>query len=646
MNIAQKIWDTPPFARGVIGALVFAGVFLISRSGYLQPLELWSYDGWLRLRPALSLSSAQTRIALITISEEDIQELGQWPISDAILAAALRRIEEHQPRAIGIDIYRDVPVPPGHEELETIFSHHSNIVATMKFGGGSKGGVAAPPVLKDTEQVGFNDVVVDPGGTVHRGLLFLDDGDSVAYSFALRLALQYLEKEGILPQPDTANPEHLRLGQTTLRPFEANDGGYVDADAKGYQFVLDFREKPSSFSRYPMTRLLAGEIDAAALKDKIVLLGVTAQSVKDLFYTPLGGSGEMQETYGIELHALVTSQLLRSALEGDRPIATVSDGLEALWILLWSILGAVLGQYRRSSIRYVLVLMGGLLLLGSVVYSMFLGGWWIPLAGPSLAWVLSSSIVISYLLRQESQQRALLMNLFARHLSPEIAEEIWEHRDEFLEDNRPRPRKMVATVMFTDVYQFTALSEKLEPQVLIGWLNEYLESITPLITAHRGVVIRFIGDAIMAAFGVPLARTAETEIREDAIQAVECALAMERKIIDLNIRWNARKLPTVGMRVGIYTGPLVVGSIGNSQRLEYSIHGDTVNTASRLESFDKDNFMPDYFHQPTRILIGDATLGYVNQRFKVQRYGEFQLRGKEQKDLIYRVLGKSKVQVS
>jgi adenylate cyclase len=145
----------------------------------------------------------------------------------------------------------------------------------------------------------------------------------------------------------------------------------------------------------------------------------------------------------------------------------------------------------------------------------------------------------------------------------------------------------------------------------------------------------------MAAFGVPLARTTEAEIQEDATHAIECALAMERMVIDLNRRWDARQLPKVGMRVGIYTGPLVVGSIGNSKRLEYSIHGDMVNTASRLESFDKDNFMPDFFNRPIRILIGDATLGYLNHRFKVQRYGEFQLRGKEQKVDIHRVLGRN-----
>jgi adenylate cyclase len=637
MKVAQKNRDTPLIARLVIASLVFAGVLLAWHGGYLQTIELGAYDDWIRLRP--TLSAGQPRIALITITENDIQRLGQWPLSDETLARSLERLLGYQPRAIGIDIYRDIPVPPGREALDRVLSRHPNIIATMQFGDKKEAGVAPPPVLVDTQQVGFNDILVDPDETVRRGLLFLDQGESTAYSFALRLALRYLEKPGVSPQPDPVHPEHLRLGRTTLRPFEANDGGYVNADARGYQFLLDFRETPAAMAHYTLTQLLAGEIDPAALKDKIVLVGVTAQSVKDFFHTPQSGwFGENRDTHGVELHALITDQLLRSALDGHTPIATLSDAWEALWILCWSLLGAWLG-YRRSSARYLLGLAGGLLSLGSLVYLMFLGGRWLPLAGPALAWLLSSSIVIAYLLKQESQQRAHLMHLFARHISPEIAEEIWRQRDQFLSGNRPRPTKMTATVMFSDVFGFTQLSEQLEPQVLMAWLNEYLEAITPVISAHQGVVIRFIGDAILAAFGVPLARGSETQVQQDALNAVECALAMERKMLELNHRWRDRGLPAVGTRIGITTGPVVAGSIGDSARLEYSIHGDTVNTAARLESFDKDSFTPDFLSRPSRILIGESTLRYVEHRFVTEPYGQSLLRGKARSVGVFRVLG-------
>jgi adenylate cyclase len=230
-------------------------------------------------------------------------------------------------------------------------------------------------VLRGTERVGFNDIVVDPGGIVRRGLLFLDDEETTAYSFALRLALLYLQEEGIVPQPGPANPEHLRLGPTTIPPFEANDGSYAGADARGYQFLLDFREPSEVFPHYSLSRLLSGEIDLGTFKDKIVLIGVTAESVKDLFYTPRSyGLRSHQEVPGVVLHALITSQLLRAALAGRATLTTLSDQQEAVWILIWTVVGSLLGLTGRSPWRFALILITGPLLLGVTSYICFIEG--------------------------------------------------------------------------------------------------------------------------------------------------------------------------------------------------------------------------------------------------------------------------------
>lgn len=637
MNAARTDLGSPFIASLVVAMVVFLGILMLSRGGYLESMELGAYDWLLRLRPALTASSPP-RIALVTTTENDIRESGHWPIPDRTLAQILGQLAGHHPRAIGLDIYRDIPVPPGREELNAVLIRHPRIITVTKFGDGGESGVAPPPLLKDTEQVGFSDILVDPGGTVRRALLFLDQEGATAYSFALRLALLYLQAEGIVPQPDAAEPSHLRLGLTTIPPFEANDGGYVGADARGYQFLLDFREPPEAFPRYSLTQLLSGEADLGAVKDKIVLIGVAAESVKDFFYTPHSrGLRFDQEVPGVVLHALITSQLLRMALEGHHPVTTLSVWQEQVWILLWSILGGLLGREGRSAPRFALVLACGLLLLGSAVYIAFMGGWWILLTAPAFAWVLSVALTTAYRVNQERRQRALLMNLFARHVAPEIAEEIWQHRDQFLSMGRLRPQKATATVMFTDVQGFTGIAEKLEPEILINGLNEYLENITPLVHAHGGVVIRFIGDAIMAVFGVPVPRHTQLEMRRDAVNAVECALAMERKLGDLNRRWRERQWPAIGMRIGIYTGPVVTGSVGDRERMEYNVYGDTVNIASRLESFDKDHFAPDFFNRPCRILIGEATLHHLDDQFETERVGQVQLRGKDQAVTIFRV---------
>ena len=153
--------------------------------------------------------------------------------------------------------------------------------------------------------------------------------------------------------------------------------------------------------------------------------------------------------------------------------------------------------------------------------------------------------------------------------------------------SRPHPQRLTATVLFTDLEGFTSVSECLGEQALMDWLATYLDVMSQQVMAHGGVINKYMGDAIMALFGVPIPHTSAAEISQDAVHAVQCALAMRRELIQLNRRWRDQQQPTIRMRVGIYTGPLVAGTVGSAERLEYTVYGDTVN-ASRLESYEKD----------------------------------------------------------
>jgi adenylate cyclase len=298
----------------------------------------------------------------------------------------------------------------------------------------------------------------------------------------------------------------------------------------------------------------------------------------------------------------------------------------------------VIGLWLLSPWRFVLVVGSGIALLALGSYAAFVYGWWIPVVPPVITWVLSAIIVTASVSYRETRQRALLQQLFERHSSPQVVNAIWEHRHDFMHNGRPRSQRMVITVLFTDLAGFTTISETMEPQELVDWLDEYMEAMAPHVIDHHGVILRFTGDGILAAFGVPLARNTEEEIRQDAIHAVQCALGMQRELIRRNRIWLEQKEPTIAMRVGIATGPAVAGSLGSSQRLEYTIHGDTVNTASRLESFEKDNFVPDFYHEPCRILVGESTRSYLDHQFHIQEVGEVTLKGKEQKVAVYHVL--------
>jgi len=498
--------------------------------------------------------------------------------------------------------------------------------------------VGPPQVLQGSDRVGFTDVIVDHGGTVRRALLLMDDGRHVFYSLALRLALLHFQAEGVAVQGDPRHPGHLRVGNTTLRPFEQSDGAYVRADARGYQLLLDYRDPPDAFPVITLGELLAGKFDPRLVENRIVLLGVTADSVKDSFYAPharaLGGRSTL---HGVALHGHIVSQLARAGRAGHAPVAVPGEAAEGLWILLWTLLGGTAAFALRSAWRFALVIAAGIVLLAASAQGLFVLGWWMPLLPPVLGWVGAGALVTAYVSNRERRERASLMGLFSSYMSAPLAQAIWKERDQFLSGGRPRPRRLTATILFSDVVDFTTVSETLEPQVLMDWFYEFMAAVTPLVNDHGGVILRFLGDSIMAAFGAPVARTTPGQIREDAVNAVKCALAMQERVSALNRRLEQLGLPLISMRVGILTGPVVAGSLGSAARLEYNLHGDTVNTASRLESFDKEGFAPDYFGAPCRIFVGESTRMLLGEEFRIELIGDFRLKGKVRPTRIYRV---------
>ncbi len=203
---------------------------------------------------------------------------------------------------------------------------------------------------------------------------------------------------------------------------------------------------------------------------------------------------------------------------------------------------------------------------------------------------------------REKGQKAVLMQLFSKHVSPQVAESLWEQREQFLQGGRPRSQGLVVTSMFTDLQGFSTISEKQDPEILMKWLNTYLEMMTTTVMEHDGVVDDFFGDGIKINFGVPIPRNSEEEIAGDASNAVSCALAMERKMIKLNSMMVAQGYHPLRMRIGIYTGSVVAGSLGSADRMKYTTLGDTVNTAARLESFSKELDLPQLADRPCRIL--------------------------------------------
>jgi adenylate cyclase len=631
----------PTLVSLVLGFGASLLVIGLRSTGVLQFVELATYDAYLRVKEHQNVP--EPRIVLVQTVEEDIQKLKEWPLSDRRMTEALRKILAGNPRAVGVDLYRDIPVPPGTDELNAVLLRDKRVFVIEKFGKDAAKRVAGPPVLQGTERIGFSDVTPDDDGVVRRGLLFLDDGKTSSTSLALRLALAYLAEEGVTPQPDTSDPAHIRLGRVTLRPFEANDGGYVGADAQGYQYLLDFRGGAQRFKTYSLGDVLEGRVEPNLINGKIVIFGVNAESVKDEFLTPFDRfTRRGHATAGIAVHGYEVSQLIRAALQGDTPIQFLSDRFENLWILLWSLAAAMVGRLSRSTVRFSLATTAGLLLLVGATLFAFLEHWWLPVAPAGIVWLASAGLVTAFLSGHERQEKKFLMDLFSRSVSPAIADEMWKQRASFIKGGRLEPRTMTVTILFSDLAGFTTVSERLAPAQLMDWLNQYMETMAGLVIKHGGVVDDYYGDAIKANFGVPVPRTTAEEIRRDAANAMRCALDMRREMEKLVASWSAEGAPLVKVRVGIATGSVVAGCLGSAQRMKYTTIGDVVNTAARLESYGKE--IPERLVNPyCQVMVAASTVAQLDGEFKLEPIGTLQLKGKTQGVDVFALTGSPEV---
>jgi len=629
-----------PLATLAIGLAAFAVVTCARELGWLVSWELGAYDNYLR---ALPPRTEQAPVTLVWIREAEISEYGH-PLPDHVMVSALERLLEHRPRAVGIDVYRDRPTGEGWEELRELFRAHPELVIVEKLADAQHPAVPPPPFLNDRRQVGFADIAPDPDGVTRRGLLMLwDEQGQVYLSLSLQLALLYLHGDGISMTADPETPEYVRIGPTTLPPFRPDLGGYQAADAGGYQYLLDYRRANGSFPSLNLSQVLAGDFDPALVQGRILLLGTKSPSVKDYFQTPTGfASDETALVYGAEHHAHAIDQLTRYGFGIDAPIAAPGEWQETFWVLLWCLAGAGIATRVRSPLSLVVTVLLGLAVLLGGGYWAFAKGWWIPVVPAAAGGLGSVALVVAYVTQQERADKAKAMNLFGRYVSRRLVDRIWEQRDLFMEGDRPRPQRITVTVMLSDLIGYTSRSEKSEPSEVMEWLGTYMDRMAQLIEMHGGMVNDFLGDGIMASFGVPVPSSTEEEIDRDARNAVECALAMGDALRTLNQGWRERGLPTARMRIGILTGPAVVGDIGSQDRMKYATVGNTVNTASRLEGFDKMGFELEPEQSTLRILVGQSTLDRLGGEFATKCLGAHVLKGKGEPLTIHRVLGPSR----
>jgi CHASE2 domain-containing sensor protein/nitrogen-specific signal transduction histidine kinase/FixJ family two-component response regulator len=395
-----------PAVMAIAGGMSYLGGFnLVERS---------LRDEFFQLRPP---EAKEKEIVIVTIDEQDIKEAANWPISDQVLANLITGINRHQPAVIGLDIYRNLPEEPGHKALVETFKTTKNLYGVEKISGLR---VEPSPILQQQERVALADVMVDDDRKVRRAFLTATDAkqeDTLKVGLATQMATRYLEGKNIELKEINAEKQHFRLGKADFIGLQEHEAGYSDRDdIGGYQILMNWRGPLAMFSNIKMRDILAGRVQTEQIKGKIVLIGSIAPSTNDFLGTPYSqGQVGAEQTPGVVVHANITSQIIRGAMEGRSLMYGWQWPIQFLWLGAWSLGGTVglwyLLVWREgkrdlfggASLWTACLAVGG---MGSLAYGAFLGGILIPVVAPLTAYLLGNiATTIAY-----KQQRLVLAN--------------------------------------------------------------------------------------------------------------------------------------------------------------------------------------------------------------------------------------------
>ena len=617
--------------------------------GYTTGLEDSALDLLFQLRDARH-KETRTRglaepITLIEVDEDSIRASNvrpqSWPRD--WYALLIDRASAGDANTIGLDVYLSEAGGISEQDkaadakLVESLSNAANVVIVQKLPeGGSKQIVPLPEYAEVAWAVGFADLPQEESNLVRSAQLYkqrqgADGKVEVLDSFGSLLA------QGYLGTPITKTGElTLQLGENTI-PLR-NDGN----------FQIDFRGRAPSFTRVSAMDILCAEFKRTSapnapcdpskqlpdelFRDRIVLIGATNNDAPDLFGSPFYLPNPFPNRLllrlfdrdvptvtnimpGIEVHANIAATLLNG-----KYLARPSYTRQTLFVLAPLVIVALVLFRFRAVWGLLATLAAGVGILAFCVWAFETRGLILPLASAEVA-VLALLAPTGFLLRyaheraqreEQEAERAAIMDIFSRCVSPEVADKLWLQRDELALGGERR----TVTLIFTDIRGFTSLSEGVDSEVVVTWLNEYFSRMHNIVCGFGGHINKFLGDGLMIVFGAPVARGDKLEARA----AVSCGLEMLAEVERINRDWEGMNRPHIAIGVGIHTGEATCGVVGAEGRLEYTLIGDTVNLASRLESTTKEKAVP--------ILISSTTAALLGVDYETEPLGDVTVKGK------------------
>lgn len=345
----------------------------------------------------------------------------------------------------------------------------------------------------------------------------------------------------------------------------------------------------------------APPVDLAVLRDKVVFVGTSAAGTFDLRATPIA-----EADAGVRVHVDAYESIVAGGgwwRPGSWHGWAVALALALLVALATARMQAVAAQVGLGAAAWTLW-------LAVAAAALPLAGLWLEVAGPTAAFVAAQLTALGMAWRAEGRQRRELRQAFSLYLSPLVIQELLEDPSRLQLGGERRE----ITALFSDIAGFTTLSERMDAQELVAFLNEYLTELTDIVLEAGGTVDKYEGDAIIAMFGAPVAHP------DHAPRAVRAALACQRRLAALRPVWQARGLPEIRTRIGLNSGPAVVGNMGSNKRFDYTMIGDTVNLAARLEGANK------VFG--TELLVGERTAALCGDAFLLREIDRVRVKGK------------------
>jgi adenylate cyclase len=599
-----------------VGLVSSALVTAASALGYLEGWQARGLDLLLRLQG----HRLPNDVVVVAIDDTAFDGLRRrQPIPRDYLARVVRGLQRSEAAAVGLDL--TFATPTGRDEdaalaramLDFADRGLSRVVVSGPLLPGA-GPLGAPEVVRAVPSASPA-VPVDDDGVIRRVAAVVPERRAADRSLlvpAMPALAVAVAVRGAGLDPRNLGPAlrgDVPLPVPRSRPGRALQSGAAEGITltPGALWPINYVGPARSFLTLP-SDVVAALADPGAeiaadnpLRGRLVLVGGTFQESRDSYQTPYGLMP------GVEVHANVLHMLTTRRFIQPSTWA-FGFAIDAAFVLVAGVALLVMRPLPGT----LACVAGGLAIGVPVAWLAFdRGGYWIDFLLPVLATCLMG-------LGTDALARRRMRDQFGRYLSKDLLSRVIDDAPSL------RGERRVVSVLFSDLRGYTTLSEAMTPEAIAAHLNEYFDAMTAAIFAHAGMINDFIGDAVMAVFGAPVADS------DHALHAVQAAAAMDRALADLNQRWTARGLPLFHMGIGIHTGSVFAGNVGGHDRIKYTVIGDPVNVGSRVEGLNKE--------LGTTILITAETMAAVGERVQAKDRGRMHVKGRVEEVRVYEVL--------